>query len=339
MTEQIEALLKAQGFEHYGMTGIEKPISLSIYQTWIQDGLHGDMEYLKTHLGAKEDPKLLLPRARAAIVVARPYFPHPKPADRLRLPVALYARGEDYHHWFRGELEKVKLELERLYPEESFLTATDSLPVLERDLAYRAGLGWIGKNTCLIDEKRGSLFFLGEILTSLELTATIEPAADRCGTCTRCMEACPTGALVEPRVLDARKCISYATIEAKSVPNLELREKNSVFFYGCDICQTVCPWNIKIHKEELTRATQEFGRTEMIEDLKFILTASGSLLEKKFKGTPLTRASVWHHKANAIVFATNRNFSELRQEINEAGLKYEKLTELSQWSLSKLNPT
>lgn len=208
------------------------------------------------------------------------------------------------------------------------------MPLLERDLAYRAGLGWIGKNTCLINEKRGSLFFLGEIVTTLRLEAKFTAAADRCGTCTRCIDACPTGALVEPRKLDARKCISYLTIESKNVPSSELRDLNRDFYYGCDICQTVCPWNVKIHGETLSAV--KHTREEMLVDLKFILKTGGSQLSKRFAGTPLTRAATWHHKANAIVLAVNLEMRELLPEILEACSQYEKLTDLKTWATEKL---
>ena len=335
MTEQIEEILKSSGFDHHGWTTLDKPLSLTLYKSWISEGLHGDMEYLKAHIAAKEDFGRVLPRAHSAIVVTRSYEPHPRPARPLRLPVARYARGEDYHHWFREELAGAASQLKRIYPDDEFLCATDSMPVLERDLAYRAGLGWIGKNTMLLNEKRGSLFFIGEIITTLKLTATLEAAADRCGTCTRCIDACPTGAIVEARKLDARKCISYLTIEAKHPPQGELRDLNSHFYYGCDICQTVCPWNQKVHGEQLT-SEPVASREETLTDLKFVLTTSGRRLSKHFEGTPLTRASTWHHKANAIVLAANLGFSELRNEIAAARDRYENLKDLGDWALAKL---
>lgn len=336
MTGQIEALLKSHGFDHFGWTSLEKPISLAIYKQWIDDGFHGDMEYLRRHVPDKERPQNLLPRASSAIVIARSYFPHPRPHTPLRhAPVAHYARGEDYHHWFREELEAVARELLALFPGEEFLTATDSMPVLERDLAYRAGLGWIGKNTCLIHEKRGSLFFVGEILTSLELKAALDAHPDRCGTCTRCLDACPTGALVEPRKLDARKCISYTTIEAKFPPGDPLRDLNSSYYYGCDICQTVCPWNIKVHGEALTGAPTP-SREELLSDLRLILTSSGKSLERLFVGTPMRRATPRHHKANAIVLAANHGLHELSQEIEKAAAQYPQLNELGAWALQKI---
>ncbi|HEX4923158.1 MAG TPA: tRNA epoxyqueuosine(34) reductase QueG [Bdellovibrionales bacterium] len=337
MTEQIEALLKSHGFDHFGWTGLEKPLSLSIYKQWIDEGLHGEMEYLRRHLADKENPSNLLARASSAIVVTRSYLPHPRPHAPLKAaPVALYARGEDYHRWFREELESVARELKSLFPSEAFLTATDSMPVLERDLAYRAGLGWIGKNTCLIHEKRGSLFFIGEILTTLQLTASLEPQPDRCGTCTRCLDACPTGALVAPRKLDARKCISYTTIESKSPPEPGLRELNSSFYYGCDICQTVCPWNVKAHGAALAPSTPA-SRDEILADLRLVLRSSGNQLEKLFLGTPLRRASPRHHKTNAIVLAANLGLAELTEEIKTAAEQYPQLAELGAWALQKIS--
>jgi epoxyqueuosine reductase len=257
---------------------------------------------------------------------------------RCRLPSTPKALTTTYHHWFKGELQAAADELQKNFADQSFLVATDSAPVLERDLAYRAGLGWIGKNTCLLNEKRGSLFFIGEILTSLDLQANLMVAPDRCGTCTRCIDACPTGAIVEPRKLDARKCISYTTIESKEPPALELREQNKFFYYGCDICQTVCPWNQKVFGAGIIESETP-TRAEMLNDLRTILTSSGRQLERLFEGTPLTRASSRHHKANAIVLATNLGFTELTVEIQNVARQYEQLNELGEWALKKLSRT
>ena len=156
---------------------------------------------------------------------------------------ALYAQSKDYHLSFARKLEGLKDHLEVHFANEQFLCCTDSKPVAERELAARAGLGWIGKNGCLIDRRIGSLFFIGEIYTSLAINDSMPLIPDHCGTCDRCVTACPTQALRSDRTLDARKCIAYWTIEAKSDPPVEMRSRFSDWFFGCDICQTVCPWN------------------------------------------------------------------------------------------------
>ena len=237
------------------------------------------MGYLARHLPQKETPQTLLPKAQSAIVIAVSYLPHPQPTtnsetqERLqRLGVARYAQGEDYHDWLKEKLQQIILQLQTCFPEEHFLAATDSSPVLERDLAYHAGIGWFVKNTCIIHQQKGSFYLLGEILTTLSCDQVTLPHPDRCGTCNRCIEACPTQAIVSAHVLDARKCISYLTIEAKDVPSLELREQIGAHFFGCDICQDVCPWNGKVLNAEKSEPV------DVSEDLKWILTRTNQEL-------------------------------------------------------------
>jgi epoxyqueuosine reductase len=222
---------------------------------------------------------------------------------------------------------------------------TDSGPVLERDLAARAGLGFVGKNTCLIDRKKGSLFFIAEIYTTLTLPiAKIDPdevKKDFCGTCTRCIDACPTGALIAPKDLDARLCISYLTIESRKTVPPELRNKIGDWLFGCDICQIVCPWNIKAHGSVLLNSfsteSQEPGErdTALTQDLRYLLTTSSRQLERDFAGTPLARAGGFGLKRNALVVIANRRIETLLKEV-EALLPHPKLGELAQWTLLEL---
>lgn len=300
------------------------------------------MKYLEEHAAIKESPQIKWPRAQSALVFAMPYFPHPQgninfPLKNAR--VSLYAQGMDYHFWFRERMQQLCTTLKEQFPEEEFLSFTDSSPILERDLAKRAGLGWVGKNTCLIHPKKGSLFFIGEIYTSLKMNIEFEPLPDFCGTCTRCIDICPTQALIEPRKMDARKCISYLTIESRTLPPEDLREKIGDWFFGCDLCQTVCPWNQKIFKGKLsTEATLSRSEDEtlnLIEDLRYILSSSGKKLEKDFWGTPLARAGSFGLKRNALIVAGNMKLQDLQKEIQNL-LGHEKLGELAQWTLSKL---
>jgi epoxyqueuosine reductase len=343
--QQISSILEARQIDHWGLAAIENPLSLTFYKTWLAAGYHGEMAYLEDHLRQKENPDILLPQVRSAIVVAFSYFEHPRPLkeNSLRgLRVARYAQGEDYHIWLKAELDAIILKLKEAFPSEEFLAATDSRPVLERDLAFRAGLGWFGKNTCLIDQKRGSFFLLGEILSTLTLPGETQTATalhpDRCGTCTRCIDACPTQAILEPKKLDARKCISYLTIESKNTPPVELRAKMGDHFFGCDICQTVCPWNEKAigpaveplqsHRLEPTRA--------LVDELTFILTTSNKKLERHFANSPLSRARGFGLKRNAIVVAANQNLTELQPHIN-ALIQDPRLGELAKWALSEMS--
>ena len=289
------------------------------------------MEYLRRHLSAKENPESLLKGARSAIVVAAPYpetFPDNFVAPFRSLKVAGYAQGEDYHFWLKQKLEGVVASLKQHYPTDDFFIATDSSPILERDLAYRAGLGWVGKNTCLIDQKRGSFFLLGEILTTISLSAPEMPHPDRCGTCTRCIDACPTGALVAPRKMDARLCISYLTIESKDIPDQDLRPKIGDHFFGCDICQTVCPWNDK----PIVAAPDQ---TETLRELKYILSAPDEELQSHIKRSPLERSRAIGLKRNAIIVAANLKLHELHEEISLLA-KEPRLSEISAWALKQL---
>lgn len=293
------------------------------------------MKYLEDHYEKKEDPQKLMTEARTAILICQKYLPHPEPETLIKeARVALYAQGQDYHFWFKEKLQKVCLELKKKFPNFNFQSFSDSSPVLERDLAYQASLGWFGKNTCLIHRKQGSLFFIGEIYTDLSLSSLHEPIADFCGKCTKCIDACPTEALIEPHVLDARKCISYLTIESKEVPPVELRKKIGSWFFGCDICQTVCPWNHKVFGKFDNKIP---NRKKLIEELEMILTTSGKKLTEKLKFSPLVRARPFGLKRNALIIIGNENLFELKPLV-ETYLADDRLGELAQWTLSQLNP-
>ncbi|MNK82249.1 Epoxyqueuosine reductase [compost metagenome] len=245
----------------------------------------------------------------------------------------------DYHFWFKDKMKSLCEQLNQQFPDEEFIPFTDSSPVLERDLARRAGLGWAGKNTCLIHPKKGSLFFIGEIYTSLKLIAEFEPLPDFCGTCTRCIDICPTGALVEPKKLDARKCISYLTIESREVPPEELRSSIGDWFFGCDLCQTVCPWNQKIFKGQLSiepkLSLETSQRDLLLADMRYILKSSGKQLARDFAGTPMDRAGSFGLKRNALVVVANQKLSELKEDVANL-TTHEKLGSLAEWALQQL---
>ncbi len=332
---KLQQICEKIGASHAGVSRLEKPATWLHYENWLAEGYAGEMEYLKTHAELKKDPRAWKPGLRSAIVIAFPYVDHPAPSGILSgTRSALYAKGFDYHFWIKEKLQVFIDELRLLYPEEAFETHTDSSPLLERDLAERAGLGWFGKNTCLIHPKKGSLFLLGEILTSLDFELKMEEIPDFCGKCQKCMEVCPTQAITAPRVLDASKCISYLTIESKKIPGEELRKAIGDWFFGCDICQTACPWNQKVFRNRLAASPGDrsklgpgatvtpakldgvsssnhelsfqpklelnFAETELLQsDLKFILTATHNQILKKVKGTPYYRAGAKGLKRNA----------------------------------------
>lgn len=337
MLDKIKEVIEQHKFDHYGWTHLERPLTLSYYEQWLAAGMHADMNYLERHLEQKRDPQKLLSNAQTAFVFAQNYVnPQGKIEFPKNLKVALYAKQSDYHYWFKEKLQSLSNDLKKAFPNEEFFCFTDSSPVLERELAYRAGLGWVGKNTCLINEKRGSLFFLGEIYSTINLKSTTQLAIapDRCGTCTRCIDACPTNAIVEPRKLDARKCISYWTIEAKSIPPKNLSSHFNGWYFGCDICQTVCPWNQKVWGAQIQ--VPEIKNESVIEDLTKILNATNEELKTWFKGTPLERAKPWAHKRNAIIVAVNYRLKDLISIIQN--LNSPQLVDLKTWALKILEP-
>jgi epoxyqueuosine reductase len=218
-------------------------------RAWLAEGFHGTMDYLERNGDKRRDPAALVPGTVSVISVRMDYLPEPvaAAAHRLEQPatayIARYALGRDYHKTLRARLRRLAARLaERIGP-FGYRAFCDSAPVLERALARNAGLGWIGKHTCLIDRHAGSLFFLGEIYTDLALPPSTARADDHCGSCTRCLDVCPTGAIVAPYRLDARRCISYLTIESREPIPAALRPLLGNRVFGCDDCQLVCPWN------------------------------------------------------------------------------------------------
>ena len=212
---------------------------------WLQEGMHGEMGYMNNHLEKRLDPRLLVENARSVISVLLNYFPAQKQVDPDAPVLSKYAFGTDYHFIMKDKLgELLKFIQTEIAPCEG-RCFVDSAPVLDRAWAAQAGLGWIGKNTNLISTEHGSFFFIGELILDLELPVDDKVVRNHCGNCSRCIDACPTKALVAPFVLDARKCISYQTIENRGEIDPELKGKFENRVFGCDICQDVCPWNLK----------------------------------------------------------------------------------------------
>lgn len=329
--------IKTNQITDFGLTELKTPLSIDIYKEWLNNNFHGDMKYLEEHFEQKKHPQTMFKKATSAIIITKNYFPiHPKNEER-KLPslnIASYARGEDYHFWFKQQLDELCEQFKLDYPEDDFISFTDSAPILERDLAYQAGIGWYGKNSMLIHSKQGSLFFIGEIFTSLKLESIKPIHPDRCGTCSRCIDACPTNAILDSKKIDASKCISYLNIESKDFSVTENTTLISDWFFGCDVCQTVCPWNEKVFgKDQLT--TQKAKHQSIEKDLNFILSKSNKELMRTLSKTPLTRARGAGLKRNAIIVATNLKLISL-QPIIESYKDHEKLGEIARWSLKKL---
>jgi len=241
LTEKLKTRAKELGFELCGAAPAGVPDRFGAFLQWLSRGYAGEMGYLDRRKAERGDPSLLLEGVRSILSVGLSYQPAPEHTPLLeRHPVSCYAWGEDYHLVLGRKLEELTQTLQELSPGTRAKWYVDTGPVLEKTFAARAGLGWIGKNTLLLNNKFGSFLFLGEILTDAEL-AYDDPAEDLCRTCTACMDACPVGALEQERVLNANKCISYLTLEHRS----QLPEGTTLHGYlaGCDLCQTACPYN------------------------------------------------------------------------------------------------
>jgi epoxyqueuosine reductase len=244
LTETIKAEAKKLGFYKCGIAEADALPEESLrLREWLQKGRHGEMAWMENHFDKRTDPRKLLEGARSVIVVLFNYYPEKEiPADD-NYKISKYAYGTDYHYVIK---DKLKILIEKIKSEAGEIHArpfVDSAPVLERSWASRAGLGWIGKNTCLITKEQGSYFFIGEIITDLELVYDQDTVPNHCGGCTRCIDACPTGAL-DLYGLNSNACISYQTIEYRGDKLLEENpEKFQDWIFGCDICQDVCPWN------------------------------------------------------------------------------------------------
>ena len=252
--ERRAQLVKEQalqlGFARVGITDLAPVPHGDALSRWLEADMAGTMRYMHRQAPSRREPARILPGATRAVVVTRNYYSEDPPPTRGAGRVARYARGHDYHLALAKPLTDLERYVGSLGPPGTRAKAyCDAGPVPERELAQRAGLGWIGKNTMLIDPERGSFMFLAVVLTDLELAVDLPFEADRCGTCRLCLDACPTHAFPEPRVLDSRSCISYLTIEYKGEVDPALAPSFGDWVFGCDTCQEVCPWNLKFAEE------------------------------------------------------------------------------------------
>lgn len=253
LVERIRDWARELGFSQIGVAGVDLASAEPGLLAWLSNGFHGDMAYMQAHGVRRARPAELVPGTTSVITARMDYLPAATPEgwqgiefDRLRRRdeaiVSLYARGRDYHKVLRNRLQVLSERIAAEVGPFGHRVFTDSAPVLEAELASRSGQGWRGRHTLVLDRDGGSMFFLGEIYVDLALPTT-EPVADHCGTCSACIAACPTGAIVAPYRLDARRCISYLTIEHPGAIPLDLRTAIGNRIYGCDDCQLACPWN------------------------------------------------------------------------------------------------
>lgn len=296
----IKAEARRLGFHLVGITTADPAETGVHYATWAEAGQAGEMAYMTRDPERRQDPSLVMPGARSVIVVGLLYNTgEAEAADRSAAPVpspthaagriARYAVGDDYHEVMWERLNALLAWVrEQAGQEVRGRAYVDTGPLLERDLARRAGLGWFGKNTMLIHPRQGSYFFLGALLLDLPLAPDEPFTREHCGTCTRCLDACPTGAFVAPHVLDARRCISYLTIELRGPIPRELRPLMGDWIFGCDICQEVCPWNRKapLSDEPAFRPRSGFSTPELIP----LLSLTQEEFSARFKASPIKRA-------------------------------------------------
>jgi epoxyqueuosine reductase len=317
----IKARALEVGFDLCGVAAAGDLPELGFLREWIDQGHAGEMRYLERSAAPRADVRRVLPSARSVIVLAtlyntdRPYST--EVTDEGRAEVSRYAWGDDYHEVLGRRVGQL-LEWMRAESDEPFEAKwyVDTGPVQERVYARHAGLGWIGKNTCLINPTLGSWLFLSELIVSVPLDADA-PGLDRCGSCTLCLEACPTSALVGPHVLDATRCISYLTIELKGAIPESHRDAIGRHVYGCDICQEVCPWNlhaaVSIRTEWQPRA--EFDRPRLAE----LWRASDDRLREALRGSAMTRARLTGIRRNVAVAIGNSGDPQAAPAFDETG--------------------
>lgn len=256
LTNNIKTWGKALGFQQIGITDTELSQYQAHFIAWLQAGYQGEMNYLEKNAAKRLSPDQLVPGTLRIISARMDYLPPSANAwqvlqDANKGYVSRYALGRDYHRLIRKRLEKLAQRIDREVKQQGYRAFCDSAPILEKPIAQKAGLGWIGKHTNLINPKAGSWFFLGEIFTDVPLTIDTPFAKNHCGSCQACLDICPTGAIIGPQKLDARLCISYLTIELKGSIPIELRPLLGNRIYGCDDCQLICPWNkFAKHTEE-----------------------------------------------------------------------------------------
>jgi epoxyqueuosine reductase len=306
--DDVRALAAEAGFDICGIAPVDAFPELDFLKEWIERGYHGEMQYLARNAGRRADVRAVVPSARSVIMLGTVYnTPQPYSTDAVqpgKADIARYAWGDDYHTLLEARMQRLIDALRRVAGEFEHRAYVDTGPVQERIYAKYAGLGWIGKNTCLINRDLGSWLFLSAIICDLPLP-TDSPVLDHCGRCTLCIDACPTGAIVAPYQLDARRCLSYLTIEIKGEIPVEHRDAMGTHAYGCDICQDVCPWNRKAAVSHdaawQPRAGLEAPR------LLDLWRRSDEELRALLKGSAIKRAGVRRLRRNVAVAMGNSN--------------------------------
>ena len=311
LTASIKAAAHRVGFDLAGVAPAISPPGLGHLTDWLASGFAGEMQYLPRRAAAYEHPEHVMPNVRSVVMLAINYNTETDREDTNDLPlstssarVARYAQGSaDYHDLLRGKLKQLADAVHELQPGCRTRGVVDTAPLLERDFARLAGLGWFGKNTMLINKRAGSWLLLAALLTDLELEADVAHSTSHCGTCTRCLDVCPTDAFVAPYILDARRCISYLTIELKNQIPIDLRDGVGDWLFGCDLCQDVCPWNRKapITPEPAFQPQEDLHPADALQILKM----TEAEFKARFQHSPLGRPGWDGLRRNAAIVLGN----------------------------------
>lgn len=346
LKESIIAEAKRLGFNLVGVTRPDPPPHLDVYEHWLRKGHHGEMGYLSTDRARarRSDPRLILAECKSILVLGWDHI-IPESTEEMagvesrpsKGRIASYAWDEDYHDVIPPRLKALVEFIENLIGEPvPNRWYTDTGPILERELAQRAGLGWIGKNTCLINPTKGSYFLLAELLLNIDLEPDPPFAADHCGSCTRCIEACPTACILPDRTINAQQCISYLTIELKGPLPLEMRPQMDNWIFGCDICQLVCPWNQRFaHPDEIPTERDQIAAPELTRELSL----TPEEFNRKFKGSPVKRTKRRGYLRNvAVALGNSRDTSSAPSLAKTLEIEPEPLVRRhAAWALGQMN--
>ena len=339
LTEALKSDAERLGFGLAGVTPAVTPLGIERFEIWLEAGYAGQMHYLPDRKDAYAHPDSILDGVKSLLMLGRSYRtiePSPTPAGTGR--VSRYSWGRDYHDRIHDDLRLLADALRSRVPDARVRGVVDTAPLLEREFAQRAGLGWIGKNGLLLNRQAGSWFFLAALLTDVELDYDPPEESDHCGSCTACLDACPTDAFVSPYVLDSRRCISYLTIELRDAVPESLREGMGDWVFGCDVCQDVCPWN---------------HRTPTCDDIDFLPRPDSDPLpladlfdldeasfRKRFRGSPLWRARRRGLLRNAAINLGNHPTAEGEQALAKGLIDAEPLVRgASAWALGQCGTT
>lgn len=296
-THIIKRISKELGFSFCGISKAEfLEEEAPRLEAWLNAGMHGKMSYMENHFDKRLDPRLLVPGAKSVVSLLYNYFPEKKPNDHS-VKISKYAYNEDYHFVLKDKLKAFLQKIQEEIGDVDGRVFVDSAPVLDKAWAQKSGLGWIGKNANLINKGNGSFFFIAELIIDLELEPD-GPVKDYCGTCTACIDACPTEAIVKPYVVDGSKCISYLTIELKEMIPNEFKGKMDDWVFGCDVCQDVCPWNrfSTPHTENRFQPTDTFLNMSKSDWLEM----TAEVFDAHFKKSPMKRPGLEKIKGSVL---------------------------------------